>query len=137
MGRTELPSDSLKGIHVLLVEDDADSRDLLETVLRYCGALVTSAASADEAMRMLERVKPDVLLTDISMPEHDGYWLIREVRALPLDRGGALPAIAITAHGQQHGVDRALVAGFQAHMRKPVDPWELARVVASLAGRKL
>ena len=136
MGRTELPTDSLKGIHVLLVEDDDDSRALLETVLHYCGALVTAVASAQDAMHTLQRVKPDVLLSDISMPHQDGYWLIREIRALPADRGGAMPAIAVTALGHPHDVGRTLAAGFQAHLRKPVDPWELARAIASLAGRK-
>lgn len=123
-------------MHVLLVEDDDDSRALLETVLHYCGALVTAVASAQEAMNTLERVKPDVLLTDLSMPDHDGYWLIRAVRALPAERGGMMPAIVITAHGHPHGVDRTLAAGFQAHLRKPVDPWELARTVATFAVRK-
>jgi CheY-like chemotaxis protein len=133
VGRTELPTDTLKGIHVLLVEDDDDSRALLETVLRYCGALVTAVASATEAMNSLQRMKPDVLLSDISMPEQDGYWLIR---ALPPDRGGAMPAIAVTAFGYPHDVSRTLTAGFQAHMRKPVDPWELAAIIASLAGHR-
>jgi CheY-like chemotaxis protein len=130
-----LPTDSLKGVHVLLVEDDDDSRALLETILQYCGALVTAVASARDAMNTLERVKPDLLLSDLSMPEHDGYWLIRQVRALPADLGGSTPAIAVTALGQPHGVDRTLAAGFQAHLHKPVDPWELARTIAALAGR--
>jgi CheY-like chemotaxis protein len=137
VGRTEFPTDSLKGIHVLLVEDDADSRTLLETVLQYCGALVTAVVSARDALSTLERVKPDLILSDLSMPEHDGYWLIREIRALPADRGGTMPAIVVTALGHPHGVDRTLAAGFQAHLRKPVDPWELARTVATLAGRKI
>src|SRR5262249_60375008 len=91
VGRTELPTDTLKGIHVLLVEDDDDSRALLETVLHYCGALVTAVATATEAMNSLKRLKPDVLLSDISMPEQDGYWLIREIRARPPGRGGPRP----------------------------------------------
>ena len=136
MGHTEFPTDSLKGIHVLLVEDAADSRTLLETVLQYCGALVTAVASAREAMDSLARVKPDLLLSDLSMPEQDGYWLIRTIRALPADRGGTIPAIVVTALGHPHGVERTLTAGFQAHLRKPVDPWELARTIATLAGRK-
>jgi CheY-like chemotaxis protein len=136
VGRTELPTDSLKGVHVLVVEDDDDSRALLQTILQYCGALVTAVASAREAVSTLERVKPDLLLSDLSMPREDGYWLIRQVRALPADRGGTMPAIAITALGHPHSVDRTLAAGFQAHLRKPVDPWELARTIAALAGRK-
>jgi CheY-like chemotaxis protein len=137
VGRTEFPTDSLKGIHVLLVEDDDDSRTLLETVLQYCGALVTAVASARDAMSTLDRVKPDVLLSDLSMPEHDGYWLVRAIRALPADRGGTMPAIVVTALGHPHGVDRTLGAGFQAHFRKPVEPWELARTIVTLAGRRI
>jgi CheY-like chemotaxis protein len=136
VGRRELPTDSLKGVHVLVVEDDPDSRALLQTILQYCGALVTAVASARDAVSTLERVKPDLLLSDISMPGEDGYWLIGQVRARPADRGGAMPAVAITALGHPHGVDRTLTAGFQAHLRKPVDPWELARTLAALAGRK-
>jgi CheY-like chemotaxis protein len=136
VGRTELPTDSLKGIHVLLVEDDDDSRELLQTVLQYCGALVSAVPSARAALSTLERVKPDLVLSDISMPGEDGYWLIREIRALPRERGGAVPAVAVTAFGHPHGVDRTLAAGFQAHLRKPVDAWELARTIAALAGRK-
>jgi CheY-like chemotaxis protein len=133
--RADFPADALRGIHVLVVEDDDDSRELLETILVYCGALVTAAASALEAMNILRRVTADVLLSDISMPEQDGYWLIREVRALPPERGGTIPAVAITAHGYPHGADRTLTAGFQAHLCKPVDPWELARTIATLVGR--
>lgn len=136
MGRTALPTDSLTGVHVLVVEDDADSLTLLQTILQYCGALVTAVGSARDALTTLERVKPDLLVSDLSMPHEDGYWLIGQVRALPADRGGTMPAIAITALGPPHGVDRTLAAGFQAHQRKPVDPWELARTIAALVSRK-
>ena len=136
MGRTELPTDSLRGVHVLLVEDDDDSRALLQTILQYCGALVTAVDSARAAVSTLERVRPDLVLSDLSMPNEDGYWLIRQIRALPPERGGTMPVVAITALGHPHGVDRTLAAGFQAHLRKPVDPWELARTIAALAGRK-
>lgn len=135
MGRSDLPGDSLAGVHVLVVEDDDDARDLVRTILTYCGALVTAVPSAHEALRTLARVVPDVLLSDIAMPGQDGYWLIRALRALPAERGGAIPAIAITAHGTTHGPDRTLAAGFQAHLRKPVDPWDLSRTVASLVRR--
>lgn len=136
MGRAEFPTDALKGIHVLLVEDDDDSRTLLETILRYFGALVTAVVSAPEAMHTLQRVKPDVLLSDLSMPLEDGYWLVRQVRALPAERGGTVPAIAITALGHPHDVGRTLASGFQAHLRKPVDIWELAETIAALTHRK-
>jgi CheY-like chemotaxis protein len=135
MGRDVLQSDALVGVHVLVVDDDGDARDLLRTVLEYCGALVTVVAAAEEAMQVLGRVMPDVVVTDIAMPEHDGYWLVRAIRALPAERGGALPMIAITAHGEQHGPERTLSVGFQAHLRKPLDPWELCRAIASLIRR--
>jgi CheY-like chemotaxis protein len=133
--RDDLPTEALAGIHVLVVDDDPDARLLMRTVLEYCGALVSPVASAREALRVLERVVPDVILSDISMPEDDGYWLIRQVRALPADRGGAVPAIALTAHGHVHGPERTLSAGFHGHLRKPVDPWELCRTLASLVRR--
>jgi CheY-like chemotaxis protein len=125
----------LVGVHVLVVDDDDDARDLLVTVLRYAGALVTSAASAWEALGVLQRVTPDVLLTDIAMPGEDGYWLIRELRKLPPAQGGRIPAVALTAHGQSHGPDRTLGAGFELHLRKPIDPWELTRAIASVVRR--
>jgi CheY-like chemotaxis protein len=130
--RDELPFDALTGVHVLVVDDDADARDLLRTILEYCGALVTVVSSASEALGVLERVTPDALVTDIAMPTHDGYWLIDKVRSLPVEGAGAVPAIAITAHGETHGPDRTLAVGFQAHLRKPLDPWELCRVLATL-----
>jgi CheY-like chemotaxis protein len=133
--RDQLPTDALVGVHVLVVDDDGDSRNLLKMVLEYCGALVTVVASARDAMRTLERVTPDVLVSDISMPDQDGYWLIRQVRALPGEHGGAIPAVAITAHGPDHGPDRTLPAGFQAHLTKPIDPWDLCQTVAALGRR--
>jgi CheY-like chemotaxis protein len=133
MGRHDpLPSDALAGVHVLIIDDDAEARDLLRTVLRYCGGLVSIAASAGEGLETLRRVLPDIIVCDIAMPEHDGYWFVRSLRALSPESGGGLPVIAITAHGTTHGPDRTLPAGFQAHIRKPVDPWELCRVVASM-----
>lgn len=136
MGRRDhLPTDALLGVHVLVVDDDNDARQLLRTILQYCGALVTVTASAREAMTVLARVTPDALVSDIAMPEQDGYWLIRELRALSPAHGGAIPAIALTAHGAAHGPDRTLAAGFQVHLRKPIDPWELCRAVVGLVRR--
>jgi CheY-like chemotaxis protein len=133
MGRRDpLPGDALSGVHVLIIDDDAEARDLIRTVLRYCGALVSVAASAGEGLESLQRVRPDVIVCDIAMPQHDGYWFVRSLRALPPEAGGRLPVIAVTAHGATHGPDRTLPAGFQSHLRKPVDPWELCRVVASI-----
>jgi CheY-like chemotaxis protein len=133
MGRHDpLPSDALSGVHVLIIDDDAEARDLIRTVLRYCGALVSVAAGAGEGLETLQRVLPDVIVCDIAMPQRDGYWFVSSLRALPPEQGGALPVIAITAHGATHGPDRTLPAGFQAHIRKPVDPWELCRAVAAI-----
>ena len=133
MGRPDpLPGDALAGVHVLIIDDDPEARDLLSTVLRYCGALVSVAASATEGMDTLQRVLPDVIVCDIAMPQQDGYWFVANLRRLPPERGAQLPVIAITAHGTTHGPDRTLPAGFQAHIRKPVDPWELCRVVAAM-----
>jgi CheY-like chemotaxis protein len=133
MGRQDpLPSDALAGIHVLIIDDDAEARDLIGTVLRYCGALVSVATSADEGLTTLDRVLPDVIVCDIAMPVHDGYWFVRTLRAQPAASGGTVPVIAITAHGPTHGPERTLPAGFQAHVRKPIDPWELCRVVAAM-----
>jgi CheY-like chemotaxis protein len=136
MGRRDaLAQDALLGVHVVVVDDDASARDLLKTVLEYCGALVTVVESAPDALRALQRVTPDVLLSDIAMPEHDGYWLIDQLRMLPTATARAVPAVAITGHSDVHGPDRTLGSGFTAHLRKPVDPWELCRVIANLARR--
>lgn len=129
--RDQLPSDALIGVHVLVVDDDPDARELIRTVLEYCGALVTAVSSAPAALAALTRVTPDILLADIAMPHRDGYWLIEHLRALPVDRGGALAAIAITGQGFPHGPERTLAAGYQAHLPKPIDPWEMCRLVAT------
>jgi CheY-like chemotaxis protein len=133
--RDQLPTDALVGVHVLVVDDDRDSRQLLKTLLEYCGALVTAVGSAREAMKTLRRVTPDVVLSEVAMPKEDGYWLMDRIRRLPPADGGGVPAIAITAHGDEHGPHRTLAAGFHAHLRKPIDPWELCRTVARAARR--
>lgn len=131
MGRTDpLPRDSLVGVHVLVVDDDPDARQVVRAVLQYCGALVTTAGSAADALTILGRVVPDVAIVDIMLPGRDGYWLIAEIRRRPREQGGAIPALAYTAYHEDHPAGRVLAAGFQAHMRKPIDPWELARLVA-------
>jgi len=134
-GRTKLPSDALTGVHVLVADDDEDARTLVATVLEYAGARVTLRASGREALELLDRVHPDVLVTDIAMPGGDGYWLVRELRARVAAQGGHIPAVAITAYGDTHGPARTLAAGFAAHLRKPIDPWELCRIVAALGRR--
>jgi PAS domain S-box-containing protein len=126
---------SLSGLRVLVVDDEPDTLDFLVAVLEGCGAEVTAASSAAEAFRLLKEVKPDVLVSDIGMPDEDGYALIRRVRQLEDDEGGRTPAIALTAYAREEDRRKAIRAGFQAHMTKPVEPSELAEVVASLAGR--
>jgi PAS domain S-box-containing protein len=125
----------IEGLRVLIVEDDADSRELLVTVLKQCRAEVVAVAGAAAAIRTLEVWRPDVLISDIEMPGEDGYSLIRKVRALPPERGGDIPAAALTAYARAEDRMRALLAGFQIHVPKPVEPAELITVVASLAAR--
>ncbi len=123
---------SLEGVKVLAVDDEADARKLVTEILERCGAHVRTAASAGEAFELLRTWRPHVLLSDIGMPGADGYVLIRRVRELPAESGGETPAAALTAYGGAE--DRALVlsSGFQRHVAKPVEPAELASVVASL-----
>jgi signal transduction histidine kinase len=123
----------LDGVRVLLVDDDEDSRALIEVLLSRRGAAVTSASSADEALRLLEARRPDVFLSDIGMPTVDGYTLIRRVRSMPASRGGRTPSAALTAYARPSDGERALAAGFQAHVMKPVDEGRLISVVAKLA----
>jgi signal transduction histidine kinase/ActR/RegA family two-component response regulator len=125
----------LDDLHVLVVEDDADARDLVAQILGRCGARVTATASAAEALAAFERQRPDVIVSDIEMPEEDGYMLIRRIRGLPADGGRDVPAAAVTAYASQADRMKVLSAGFNMHVSKPVQPAELALVVASLAGR--
>jgi CheY-like chemotaxis protein len=125
----------LDGVRVLVVEDEADARHLLAAVLQKRGARVYMAASAAEALEVLQRERPDVLLSDIALQDRDGYDLIRQVRALPAEGGGRIPAAALTGYGRLEDRMRALSAGFQLHAAKPVEPAELVAVVASLAGK--
>ncbi len=125
----------LSGVTVLVVDDQADARDLIQRVLEDCSARVMTTSSGAEAVELVERHRPDVLLTDIGMPGMDGYELLRHVRALGADRGGKVPAIALTAFARSEDRTRALRAGFVVHVAKPVDPSELVATVASVAGR--
>jgi signal transduction histidine kinase len=124
----------LAGVRVMVVDDDRDARELVTVTLGYYGADVTAAESAAEAIALLPQVRPDVLLSDIGMSGEDGYSFLRRVRALPPDRGGAVPAVAITAYAAAGDSARALAAGFQLHIAKPFDPIELARTVQRLSG---
>jgi signal transduction histidine kinase/CheY-like chemotaxis protein len=125
----------LSGIAVLVVDDDVDARELIERALADCHAVVWAAGTAAEALELVERVRPQVLVSDIGMPGVDGYELLRRVRGLGLVRGGGVPAVALTAFARSEDRTRALRAGFLAHVPKPVDPSELIATVASVVGR--
>jgi PAS domain S-box-containing protein len=128
---------SLQGLRVLVVDDEPDSRDMVATVLELAGAEALVAGSAADGLSILKREKPDVLLSDLEMPGEDGYSLIRRVRALPAEEGGVTPAAALTAYAGAEHRTKTLLAGFQLHVSKPVQPAELAAVVASLGVRSL
>jgi signal transduction histidine kinase len=128
-------SPSLVGVRVLVVDDDPAAVELVQEVLTQTGGEVRGAGTAEEALRVLEQWRPDVLVSDIEMPGQDGYTLIRKIRALAPERGGMTRAVALTAFGRPEDRIRSLMAGFNIHVSKPVDPGELAAIVASLAGR--
>jgi signal transduction histidine kinase/DNA-binding response OmpR family regulator len=128
---------ALKGLRVLVVEDETDTRELVAFALTAAGAEVKTAAQAREALDTLEGWTPDVLVSDIGMPGVDGYAFIGEVRRREADSGGRLPAVALTAYAGVEDRRRAIAAGFQTHLAKPLDPAEMVAVVASLAGRSL
>ena len=122
----------LSGIRVLVVDDDADSRDFIAFVLEQDGAIVTAAASGIEALEILAQSKVDVLVSDIGMPGMDGYMLMRQVRSKPPEQGGQIPGIALTAYAGEVNQQQAISAGFQLHVSKPVDPDELVAAIASV-----
>ncbi|HKQ77008.1 MAG TPA: PAS domain S-box protein [Blastocatellia bacterium] len=122
----------LDGVRILLVEDDPESLDLLKFVFDECGAEVITADSANEALEKLERLRPNALISDIAMPDQDGYDLIRRVRSRDPERGGEIPAVAVTAYASAEDRVRALAAGFQMHVAKPINLEELIAVVANL-----
>jgi signal transduction histidine kinase/ActR/RegA family two-component response regulator len=126
---------SLQGLRLLVVDDDGDARSLLNLMLEECGAIVTTAATAAEAFDLLEQVKPDLLISDIEMPNEDGFSLIRKIRSLDAKLGAPIPCVALTAHAKSEDRIQVLSAGFQAHVAKPVAANELINVMASLIGR--
>ena len=124
--------EKLKGRRILLVEDDVDTQDLLQTVLMRHGADVIAVASGASALAELRKVKPDVIISDIAMVGENGYDLIRKIRSMPPEEGGHIPAIALTAYAGTSDRRRALLAGFQTHLSKPVEPDDLVAVILSL-----
>jgi CheY-like chemotaxis protein len=127
--------DRLRDLRVLVVDDDPDARDLFSLTLTSHGAEVRSCASAFEALQILDEWEPDALVSDIGMPVEDGYELMKKVRARGPERGGLVPALALTAYARAEDARRALNAGYQAHFPKPIEPGKLATLVAGLAGR--
>ncbi|OWY63490.1 histidine kinase [cyanobacterium TDX16] len=124
---------TLSGLWVLIVEDEADTREWISTVLETCGARVIAVDSVDEAMVALETERPDVLISDVGLPGEDGYGLIRKIRELEPRMGGTIPAVALTAYARVEDYQEAIAAGFQLHVAKPIRAAELIAVVASLA----
>lgn len=126
---------NLAGIKVLVVDDEADARELIKRVLTDCGADVFTAGGAGEALLLVEKERPDVVVSDIGMPDVDGFEFLKRMRALGPGAGGRVPAIALTAFARSEDRTRALHAGFQVHVSKPVEPSELVATVASVVGR--
>jgi PAS domain S-box-containing protein len=124
----------LDGVRVLLVEDNVDTLEMLRFIFEESGAEVIASTSVDQALEALERFRPDALVSDIAMPDRDGYDLIREIRSREPERGGKIPAVAVTAYARAEDRVRVLAAGFHMHIAKPIDPDELIAVVASLTG---
>jgi CheY-like chemotaxis protein len=122
-------------VRVLLVEDEPDTLEILRMALAQYGAQVRAASSSAHALEAFAEWTPDVLISDLGMPGEDGFTLIRKVRSLAPEQGGAVPAAALTAYVREEDRLRALEAGYQAHVPKPVEPMALASVVASLARR--
>jgi signal transduction histidine kinase len=126
----------LAGLRVLLVDDDADFLESLDVALQNQGAQVVCAASAKAARAAMDKALPDVVVSDLGMPEEDGYGLIRDLRARPADQGGTVPAIALTAYVADHDRDQSLAAGFQLHLGKPMDPGLLVQAIADVVAQR-
>ncbi|GAA6617506.1 response regulator [Scytonema sp. NUACC26] len=123
---------ALQGIQVLVVDDDADNLELITFILEQSGAVVTSVSSAEEALQLFYQTQPDILIADLGMPRMDGYTLLRQVRALPPEQGGQVPAIALTAYAGEIDRQKALKAGFQLHISKPLEPETLVDAIVQI-----
>jgi CheY-like chemotaxis protein len=132
VGSTDAGDESLKGVRVLVVDDRSDTLEMLTVALETCGAEVSTAGSAEDALDSLLREKPDIIVSDIRMPNVNGYSLIRKIRSLDEDHGGRIPAVALSALGSKEDVEFALEAGFQAHVSKPVEPEHLVSVMSRM-----
>ncbi len=140
---TEIPQNNpeatavahLAGLQILVVDDEPDIRDMVAFILEQAGARVRVASHATEALNLMRESVPDVLVCDIGMPDMDGYMLMRQIRTLPVEQGGTILAIALTAYAGEVNQQQALAAGFQQHLAKPVEPDELVRAIATLMNR--
>ena len=125
-------SGRLSGLHVLVVDDNADAREIFRSVLTYSGALVTAATSAEAALKVIRHVRPDVILVDLAMPRRDGAWLIERVRQLRPDRGGDVLAVAVTAYDDEYRRTDMLQAGFHDYLVKPIGTEQLCQTIERL-----
>jgi CheY-like chemotaxis protein len=125
----------LAGLTVLVVDDDEGNLDYFAMALRAYGARVATASTAVEGLRLVKEQRPHVVLSDIAMVGHDGYWLVREIRRLADESIRSVPVVATTAYGREHSRARTLAAGFTEHLPKPVEPDVLCQTIADVAGR--
>jgi CheY-like chemotaxis protein len=129
---------TLAGVRVLIVDDNADAREILKAIFEYCGASVFVAETGRAALRVFDGVTPHVVICDIAMPGWNGYRVLREIRALPRERGGTTPVIAVTAYKEVHHRERAIAAGFNAWLTKPANLAALITLVENVTtGRRL
>jgi signal transduction histidine kinase len=133
--KIDQPEIGLTGLKVLVIDDELDAREMVKYVLINADATVLTASSAEEGLAVLRSDRPDIVVSDIGMPDKDGYQLMRELRTLPVSQGGKTPAIALTAFARSEDRTRALLAGYQVHIAKPIEPHELVVTIGSLAGR--
>lgn len=133
---TSSEAKTLAGLRVLLIDDEPEARNIITLVIGRAGAEIRSCGSASEGLANLAEWQPDVILSDIAMPDEDGYSFIRKVRALSREQGGATPAAALTAYARDEDRTEALAAGYQMHISKPIAPVQLAAIIAKLAGRE-
>lgn len=134
-GTDERAASAIRGLRVLVVDDEVDTREWISQALEHYGTEVIAIATAKEVLEVLDRLKADILVSDIGMPVEDGYSLIAKVRSRSSEQGGEIPAIALTAYAREEDRRRSLQAGFQMHMSKPIEPLDLVRAIAKLAGR--
>ena len=137
MARTtsEVRPIDLADIHVLVVDDHVDTLELFSAALGLFGANVLTARTARDALTIFQTVRVNAMISDLAMPGEDGLWLLQQVRQLEHEKGGCIPAIAVTAHRERYAATRLKELGFEAFLTKPVDPFDLSRTVASLVGR--